>query len=484
MVAEPVLGSQVPRIQNIPKAFTTKAGREAIELASIAGLKMDPWQRYVLNGAMGQRQGGRWAAPEVGLVVSRQSGKGSIVEAASLAGMYLHNEEIVYTAHLMSTSRKMRLRIQKLIESTPDLDAEVKQIRTSNEEQSIALKSGARIDFVARSSTGARGWSAAKVFLDEAFALSPEMIGALMPIIIAQPNWQLWYVSMAGMMNSTALRRVRERGIDRDPGLAYFEWSAEEEAYRKNPEAVAVDLRSWKQSIPALGIRIDLETIATLQRSMDEAEFAREILGIWDDPRGDILIDPLQWASLADKESEIIGGMVFALDVEEGLSSSAIAAAGRNADKVPHVEITGRGRWIDHRPGVEWVVPRVVKLQEQWASPVWVMDPTGPAGALLADLREAGIEPVLVSGQEWAQACGEMLKLIIDPDGDKLRHHGQKPLAAAVSVVKKRDIGDGGWAFGRRVSDEDISPLNAATLALHGLTVYGDVIYDVLASVH
>lgn len=484
MVAAALRGSQVPRIQNIPAAARTSAGQEAIDLARLAGLILDPWQQYVLRGALGQRVDGRWSAPEVGLVVSRQSGKGSVIEAASLAGMYLHHEEIVYTSHLMASSRKMRVRIQRLIETTPDLDREVKQIRTSNEEQSIALKSGARIDFVARSGSSARGWTGDRVFLDEAFALASDHVGALMPILIARPNWQLWFVSMAGKIGSTALRKVRQRGIDGDPGLAYFEWSADEEAYRNDPETVATDPQAWQQAIPALGIRIFPETITILQRSMDETEFGREILGVWDDPRGDILIDPLQWAKLADKKSEIASGLVFGIDVEEGLSSGAIAVAGRNVDSIPHVEITGRGKVLDHRPGVDWMIPRIAEIQAQWASPVWVMDPTGPAGALLAGLRDVGIEPVLVSGQEWARACGEMLKVIIDPDLDKLRHHGQKPLAAAVSVVKKRDIGDGGWAFGRRASDEDISPLNAATLALHGLLVYGDIIYDVLASVY
>jgi len=50
----------------------------------------------------------------------------------------------------------------------------------------------------------------------------------------------------------------------------------------------------------------------------------------------------------------------------------------------------------------------------------------------------------------------------------------------------KRDLGDGGWAFGRRKSHEqqqaDITPLVAVTNALWGLSMTQPE-YDLLASV-
>jgi phage terminase large subunit-like protein len=120
---------------------------DAVELAAIAGLTLDPWQDHVLQGALGYTATGRHSAPEVGLVVPRQNGKTALVEVVILAAIFLARLEVVYTAHLMATSRRVRARIQQLIESTPDLEREVKQIRVSNEEQSIELKSRARIDF-------------------------------------------------------------------------------------------------------------------------------------------------------------------------------------------------------------------------------------------------------------------------------------------------------------------------------------------------
>ncbi|MGH3549435.1 MAG: hypothetical protein ACRDQU_15280 [Pseudonocardiaceae bacterium] len=238
---------------------------------------------------------------------------------------------------------------------------------------------------------------------------------------------------------------------------------------------------AWAQANPSLGIRISPRTIALAQRSMDPLEFAREVLGVWDDAQGVPVIDLSLWGRLVDVDSQIDGGMVFALDASPGLVSGAIGVAGYRGDGLPHVEITARDGVLDHRPGVDWMLPRILELETCWKPAAWVMDPGGPAGALLTDLHEAGIEPKLVTGREMAQACGSLLKAATVPD--RLRHLGQRSLTDAIKAAKKRDIGDGAWSWGRRVTDADISPLFVATLALHGLAVHGDAVYDVLESV-
>jgi hypothetical protein len=51
-----------------------------------------------------------------------------------------------------------------------------------------------------------------------------------------------------------------------------------------------------------------------------------------------------------------------------------------------------------------------------------------------------------------------------------MRHLDQPPLNVALSVARKRRIGDGGFGWSRRDSESDIGPLVASTLALWGLT--------------
>ena len=71
----------------------------------MAGLFLDDWQQFVLRHALGERADGKWAAQTVGLTVGRQNGKGSILEARELAGLFLLGEQlIIHTAHLQKTA--------------------------------------------------------------------------------------------------------------------------------------------------------------------------------------------------------------------------------------------------------------------------------------------------------------------------------------------------------------------------------------------
>jgi len=68
-------GNQFPRISCLPK-YSCSAGEEAVELCSMIGLELDPWQQFVLENSLGEDEEGKWAAFQVGLVVARQNGKG------------------------------------------------------------------------------------------------------------------------------------------------------------------------------------------------------------------------------------------------------------------------------------------------------------------------------------------------------------------------------------------------------------------------
>src|SRR5439155_905388 len=79
----PVAGTQQPRICAFPQ-YAASSGAEAVELARMAKLGLDPWQELVLGHSLGERPDGSWAAFEVGLVVPRQNGKGTVLEAREL----------------------------------------------------------------------------------------------------------------------------------------------------------------------------------------------------------------------------------------------------------------------------------------------------------------------------------------------------------------------------------------------------------------
>src|ERR1700760_5150982 len=74
----------VPRVCMAPDSFASTSGQERIDLAHAAGLVLDPWQQLCLILGLGQTGLGRWAAFTVALIVARQNGKGSILEALEL----------------------------------------------------------------------------------------------------------------------------------------------------------------------------------------------------------------------------------------------------------------------------------------------------------------------------------------------------------------------------------------------------------------
>jgi hypothetical protein len=70
-----------------------------------------------------------------------------------------------------------------------------------------------------------------------------------------------------------------------------------------------------------------------------------------------------------------------------------------------------------------------------------------------------------VSAQEHAKACGTFFDAC---EQQTLRHLGSSELTAAVKGAAKRPLGDA-WAWSRKASSVDISPLVAVTLALWGV---------------
>jgi hypothetical protein len=98
-----------------------------------------------------------------------------------------------------------------------------------------------------------------------------------------------------------------------------------------------------------------------------------------------------------------------------------------------------------------------------------VIDPASPAGTLVDDLRAAGVRVHTVTAREYAQACGWLYDAV---KGSEVRHLGDPELDAAVRDARPRDLA-GGFAWDRKKSSADITPLVAVTLACWGYRTYG-----------
>jgi hypothetical protein len=108
-------GCETPRICTHPP-FVESSGDDIAEFAARYGVNLWSWQRNVLRIAMAEKPDGQWAAGEVGLVVPRQNGKGEVLLARELAGLFLLGEErITHTAHEFKTAGDAYKRIREII---------------------------------------------------------------------------------------------------------------------------------------------------------------------------------------------------------------------------------------------------------------------------------------------------------------------------------------------------------------------------------
>jgi hypothetical protein len=107
-----------------------------------------------------------------------------------------------------------------------------------------------------------------------------------------------------------------------------------------------------------------------------------------------------------------------------------------------------------------------------------VVDSHGPAKNLIGTLRDAGVAVDVTSTDEYTTACADLFDAV---QTATVSHGNYDELNAAVGFAAKRNVGDGAWAWSRRLSAGDISMLEAVTLAFHGAR---GATYDVLDSAY
>ena len=116
---------------------------------------------------------------------------------------------------------------------------------------------------------------------------------------------------------------------------------------------------------------------------------------------------------------------------------------------------------VEHDRATGWLVPRAVQLAQKWGATVAV-DPGGPAGSFIPDLKMAGIEVVEVGGADLTKACGRFFDSVSER---KVQIRTDARLDTAMAGAAKRPSGDA-WVWTRKNSSSDISALVAVTIAL------------------
>ena len=454
---EVVRGNQVPTFSVVPAFVRSEVG-DAAELASAYGLTPDPWQFTVLEGMLGVNEVGRWSAPRVGLTLPRQNGKNGVVEIVELFKMVVLGRKILHTAHEVKTCRKAFVRLSSFFDNRkkwPELADLVVEIRRTNGQEAIVLANGGSCEFIARSKASGRGFTVDDIVLDEAQEAQDEQMEALISTASSAPSGDQ-QLMMLGTPPTDGVRgepfvRWRDLALAGGDGrLAWFEWSNDESADMSDPDVVA-------NANPSLGIRLSWEFVEDERQSMSEVGFARERGGVWGGSSGSAVLDLDTWVGFTEASSKASGRVALAVDIPPEGRAASIAIAGDRADGRFHGE-------VDVKAGTTWVVDRLAEVARR-RNAVVVLDAGGRAGRLIPDLVSRGVTVVSYGARDLVAAYSGFMDKF---DEDLLRHHGQVELNLAVEGARRRRVGDA-WAWHRRDTSVDVSPLVALSLALHGL---------------
>ena len=278
---------------------------------------------------------------------------------------------------------------------------------------------------------------------------------AVFPAQLTRPGAQTWIVSAGGTLASTWFDGWLERAETSleagRPGIAIFDWGADNTAPDYDPR----DPATWWAAHPALGDTITVAAVAAeLERASDIANFERSILNVWPRPRQlGKAVDLDAWAGLADLDSK--GEPVaLAFDVSADRANAALATAGRTAAGVTVVEI------LAYRRGAAWLEEEVRSWRRAHPFGVIVADSLA-AGTVADRLEAAGVDVLRTGAAQMGRACADLVDQVT---ARTIAHRAQAVLDDTLETAGRRILGDG-WAWSRRSSDSDISPLVAATLA-------------------
>ncbi len=464
-----LVGYQSPRLSNFPLYHTT-LGDDAIDLAELAGLRLLPWQEMLIRESLGESRERtsngtpKFSASNVCLITPRQNGKNFVVYVRELAGLFLLGERIIHTAHEFATADDAWKELKAIIEGC-DLDDEClhPHLHGGAEVSIRHSTNGGFIRYRARGNGSMRGITRINmVVADEAFALDDRQMGSFKPIMQAAERRQLWLTSSAGFDTSEVLSRFREQGIEgSNPRLLFAEWSCPEGA---DP----VDRENWRIANPSLGVDgiAPLDALEDNFMTLSVQEFAREHLGMWDDPAMTSVIPFDAWEACTREfehgVSPIVGDRVVALDVAPQMEWASIVGAGRDLIERSHVEV------VKNDKGTDWVIPTFKRMVASERCPVAVaVQAGGKSGMFGPELEQLGLKVVYLSQQEVGRATARFESDIAERS---LTHYDDPHLKAGLGGADKYLIGSergGGWGWLRRGTSVDITGIVAASYANH-----------------
>lgn len=435
-------------------------GPKVAQIAEALGTTLMPWQRQVADVALEVDPAtGLLHYRTVILTIPRQQGKTTLLLPVWLQrALTWERQQIAWTMQSAKDAREKWEDEHVPVVMASPLERAVARVRKTNGSEAVLFRNGSIQRLMASTSSSGHGKVLDLGIVDEAFAQTDDRLEqAMRPAMRTRPQPQMWLVSTMGTEESQWFHGWCDAGrasVDAgntDGPVAYFEWSAAEDADPADPA-------TWWSCMPAMGWTI---SEATIRQEFEQAQLTPD--GVAGFRRASLnqrlgrkrtapAIDRDVWARLADPGSEWTGDPVGVVDVSPDGRASMVLA-GRRADGLRHVEL------VDARAGLAWIASRRDELSARYGVRRWVRDPNGPAVELVGDWDE--LKP-----RQMVESCAGFLRDVLEGGGLRWRcsEDLEPVLLAACDNAARAERGDGSWIWSRRRSGADISPVVAMTI--------------------
>ena len=495
-----IYGCEEPRIYTPPlRELTpdTSLGFDVIDFAhNVLRVKLIPWQKWLLIHALeivGSFDG-EWhfRFRTVLVEVARQQGKTFLSCILALYFLYVLRVGLILgTAQDVSNAEDVWMMCVDFAQSNEWLAEEIKHVWFTNGSKRLQLEGNRDYRVRASNRKAGRGKSADLVLLDELREHQTwDAYAALSKTGMARKNALLWCMSNAGDGTSVVLRHFRMRAHAQlgdpdgivaaldgasapadatadDSMLGLFEWSAP-------PDAAPGDVNGWAQANPSLGYTVELSSLKAAYADDPDDVFKTECLCQWVTAAITPPFPVGAWEKGIDAQSSIApdSALWWGVDVSDDRSKTSIAVCGLRADRTHHVEL------VEYRSGVGWMQSWFAERAPKYHGMRVALQVKGSPVAAMGDIIGAidGVEVIPCQGADVAGWCGRMWDAVAacddssESDSTPVYHRPQPALDLAANIAATRPLGDGAWAWDRRKSLEDISPLVACTMALGAAT--------------
>jgi phage terminase large subunit-like protein len=396
---------------------------------------------------------GLWVRKTNLILVARQNGKTHLARMLILAHLIKWETNVL----IMSSNRSMALdtfrQVTQLIETNDHLKGFVKQIRYANGTESIEMLSGARLDVVASTRDGSRGRTVnGLLFIDELREIDEEGYRAAMPTTRAHAGSHILLTSNAGDAFSKVLNDLRERALDHPPkSFGFYEYSA--------PQYCKInDRAAWAQANPALGYTITEEAIEEAISTSPIENTRTETLCQWIDS----LSSPWPHGVLeetSNSELTITPGALtmFGFDVSPSRRNASLVAGQMMPDGKIAIGIL---ETFESQVAVDDL--KIAASIKGWVDiyrPRMVLFDKYTTATIAERLANAGVVTQDCSGQQFYQACGDLLTGLVN---HTVVHNGQDELIQQFNNCAAK-VNDSAWRLVKRKSAGDISaPISIA----------------------